>query len=1131
MTYFPSWPLYFPSIPEYFHTHTQLILKMKKWFIDFHNFEIEEFGKIGDGCLTDWQMIRTTGVLFIQWNMLEEMVCKENHHFTTEKNDKKEISDQNIDRYAVYSGHRKQILDDKKDHTNRSLNNSNDNLEIEEYTLNQNNSPSNCSNRSNTENEDIILNNNEEIPSICHNKTTYSRLNILFSEVLQSNPTIILNCLGVAITDLVYTQMNNIKVNEECIKRTAVIITDFPLITPFPNLNNIQSYNELNRMGERTEVNCRPQEGNLQHQTAKNIHNTGVFSDNGYNTRIENTQPQWTDKQNTETRNLIRMKEQDISNDKWSNIYGTVLQLGGKQVELVRRIEQCGCGSKKYNFTTETGEKCTHCKKKYTLIGGDIRDYQSIILENLGLYEVESNNMTSFQSTLECKVLYPYTNFLSPGDTIRAFGIVRMDGGPMYHIVMDIVECEMISDVFSLFYDSSGLNQSHTNKMGDLDRNKFTLGKKQLVNSEGLSQKTCTAIQRDEPSHIKDRHPVRESRTKDDDTENYKKTSLRPSQNVNICLSSQQDQEMSIENIFHTLKCSNRLFSTLLRLFPGIWGQNMVLLGSILGLVSLGRTGRDNAHEGNLSVKRSPNFGPVPVHDNKNHPLGCLNKPLNKEHTIPMNLTSNLLASSSNQNGPLHILILGNPGLGKSLLLQKAKIIMPRSKYVNGPGCTLAGLTVAISNTCKNTGNNTVITCGALPLSNHLLLDEIDKLQCPEGLFESMDGQPMRIAKAGVCLQIKQHCNIIAVGNDVKKNKSRTLNQIVPIKNKKVDIWTNLSMALLNRFDLIFYLSESVHKEYNISEQILGTYYITRNNEKASYSQTSQHDMEYQSHPIKNQEETFLHETEWNQSIQNKKLNEKNDCKKHKAGSKEGLDDLINVIRSDRKGGIRLHQSINDSSGSSTLKENKMSHCDDLITLVSLEPLDIHISVLKKYLQHASVIEVTLSTKAREILEKYWLNFRKGKEELENSTDLNEQSDSDENDHFTPGLNITIRTLNSLVKLTRSFAKLRLSNIGSGRDASLAIQMFNFSYIGQTKPNRKINQMISTISKNLKSNKRVSTPWKRLLYLLSRHTTLDKLSLRKIISEFDLDVDTSVNKLNQQGIIVWNGKIWKINTG
>lgn len=73
-----------------------------------------------------------------------------------------------------------------------------------------------------------------------------------------------------------------------------------------------------------------------------------------------------------------------------------------------------------------------------------------------------------------------------------------------------------------------------------------------------------------------------------------------------------------------------------------------------------------------------------------------------------------------------HILVLGEPGIGKSQLLKSVQQVV-NSLYISGPSVSSVGLTVSIN---KDHNHQTSIQAGALLQCNNsiLLIDEFDKI-------------------------------------------------------------------------------------------------------------------------------------------------------------------------------------------------------------------------------------------------------------------------------------------------------------------------------------------------------------------------------------------------------------------
>ncbi|KAI8926730.1 MCM2/3/5 family-domain-containing protein [Entophlyctis helioformis] len=144
-----------------------------------------------------------------------------------------------------------------------------------------------------------------------------------------------------------------------------------------------------------------------------------------------------------------------------------------------------------------------------------------------------------------------------------------------------------------------------------------------------------------------------------------------------------------------------------------------------------------------------------------------------------------------------HILIVGDPGLGKSQMLSATVRAAPRGVYVSGNTTTTSGLTVTI---CKDAdSNDTTLEAGALVLGDQgvCCIDEFDKMVEHQALLEAMEQQSISIAKAGIVCSLPARTSVIAAANPVggHYNKAKTVSE-------------NLKMngALLSRFDLVFIL-------------------------------------------------------------------------------------------------------------------------------------------------------------------------------------------------------------------------------------------------------------------------------------------------------------------------------------
>ena len=151
--------------------------------------------------------------------------------------------------------------------------------------------------------------------------------------------------------------------------------------------------------------------------------------------------------------------------------------------------------------------------------------------------------------------------------------------------------------------------------------------------------------------------------------------------------------------------------------------------------------------------------------------------------------------------GDIHVLLVGDPGVAKSVILKFISKVAPKGRYVVGRSASGAGLTATVVRDEFLKGWS--LEAGAMVLSNKVIvcIDEIEKMEQQDrsAMHEAMEQQTVTISKANVQASLRAETSVLAAGNP-------KFGRFDPYQAIAQQI--NIEPTLLNRFDVIFMLRD-----------------------------------------------------------------------------------------------------------------------------------------------------------------------------------------------------------------------------------------------------------------------------------------------------------------------------------
>jgi len=151
--------------------------------------------------------------------------------------------------------------------------------------------------------------------------------------------------------------------------------------------------------------------------------------------------------------------------------------------------------------------------------------------------------------------------------------------------------------------------------------------------------------------------------------------------------------------------------------------------------------------------------------------------------------------------GDIHILLIGDPGVAKSVTLTFMANISPKGRYVVGKSASGAGLTATVVRDEYLRGWS--LEAGAMVLANKGLvcIDELEKMDPHDrsAMHEAMEQQSVTISKANVQASLRAETSVLAAANP-------KFGRFDPYQSIAQQI--DLPPTLINRFDVIFTLRD-----------------------------------------------------------------------------------------------------------------------------------------------------------------------------------------------------------------------------------------------------------------------------------------------------------------------------------
>lgn len=154
---------------------------------------------------------------------------------------------------------------------------------------------------------------------------------------------------------------------------------------------------------------------------------------------------------------------------------------------------------------------------------------------------------------------------------------------------------------------------------------------------------------------------------------------------------------------------------------------------------------------------------------------------------------------SNRKRGEIHVLFIGDPGVGKSQLLKYAQSIAPRSVQSGGTGSTSVGLTATAVKEKIGNEEQWTVQAGSLVLADGglITIDELDNMreEQQQALDQALSDGEIDVDKADIHTTLNARCSALMAANPVEGR----FNPYDPYPDQ-----FGIPKELLDRCDLVF---------------------------------------------------------------------------------------------------------------------------------------------------------------------------------------------------------------------------------------------------------------------------------------------------------------------------------------